>query len=30
MLTTDLFITIISLCIACFALGYTVGSKSKK
>ena len=30
MLTTDLFIAIISLCIAGFALGYTVGSKSKK
>ena len=30
MLTTDLFIAIISLCIACFALGYTVASKSKK
>ena len=30
MLTTDLFIAIISLCIACFALGYNVGSKSKK
>ena len=28
MLTTDLFIAIISLCITCFALGYTVGSKS--
>ena len=28
MLTTELFITIISLCITCFALGYTVGSKS--
>ena len=28
MLTTVLFITIISLCITCFALGYTVGSKS--
>ena len=30
MLTTDLLIAIISLCIACYALGYTVGSKSKK
>ena len=30
MLTTDLFIAIISLCLTCFALGYTVGSKSKK
>ena len=30
MLTTDLFITIISLYITCFALGYTVGSKSNK
>ena len=28
MLTTDLFIAIISLCITCFALGYSVGSKS--
>ena len=28
MLTTDLFIAIISLCITCFALGYTIGSKS--
>ena len=28
MLTTDLFIAIISLCMTCFALGYTVGSKS--
>ena len=28
MLTTELFIVIISLCITCFALGYTVGSKS--
>ena len=28
MLTTELFITIISLCITSFALGYTVGSKS--
>ena len=28
MLTTELFIAIISLCITCFALGYTVGSKS--
>ena len=27
MLTTELFIAIISLCITCFALGYTVGSK---
>lgn len=30
MLTTELFIAIISLCITCFALGYTVGSKSNK
>jgi hypothetical protein len=28
MLTTELFIAIISLCITCFALGYTLGSKS--
>ena len=28
MLTTELFIAIISLCITCFALGYTVGSES--
>ncbi len=28
MLTTDLFIAIISLCITCFALGYSVGTKS--
>ena len=28
MLTTELFIAIISLCITCFALGYSVGSKS--
>ena len=28
MLTTELFIAIISLCITCFALGYTVGCKS--
>ena len=28
MLTTDLFTAIISLCITCFALGYSVGSKS--
>ena len=28
MLTTDLFIAIISLCITCVALGYSVGSKS--
>lgn len=28
MLTTDLFIAIISLCITCFALGYAVASKS--
>ena len=28
MLTTELFIAIISLCITCFALGYAVGSKS--
>lgn len=30
MLTTELFIAIISLCITCFALGYTVGSKSRR
>ena len=30
MLTTELFIAIISFCITCFALGYTVGSKSNK
>ena len=30
MLTTELFIAIISLCITCFALGYTVGYKSRK
>lgn len=30
MLTTELFVAIISLCITSFALGYTVGSKSKK
>ena len=28
MLTTDLFIAIVSLCLTCFALGYPVGSKS--
>lgn len=28
MLTTEFFIAIISLCIACFALGYTIGSRS--
>ena len=28
MLTTDLFIAIVSLCLTCIALGYTVGSKS--
>lgn len=28
MLTTELFIAIISLCVTCFALGYTVGSRS--
>lgn len=28
MLTTDLFIAIVSLCLTFFALGYTVGSKS--
>ena len=28
MLTTELFVAIISLCIACFALGYAIGSKS--
>ena len=27
MLTTELFIAIIGLCISCFALGYTIGSK---
>ena len=30
MLTTELFISIISLCITCFALGYTIGSQSNK
>lgn len=30
MLTTELFIAIISLCLTCFALGYTVGSRSDK
>jgi hypothetical protein len=30
MLTTELFIAIISLCITCFALGYAIGSKSEK
>lgn len=30
MLTTELFIAIISLCITCFALGYAVGTKSNK
>ena len=30
MLTTELFIAIISLCITCFALGYSIGSKSRK
>lgn len=30
MLTTELFIAILSLCLTCFALGYTIGSKSKK
>lgn len=29
MLTTETFIAIISLCLTCFALGYTVGSKGK-
>ncbi|CDB78970.1 putative uncharacterized protein [Coprococcus sp. CAG:131] len=29
MLTTELFIAIISLCLTCFNLGYAVGSKSK-
>ena len=28
MLTTDLFIAIVSLYLTCYALGYTVGSKS--
>lgn len=28
MLTTELFIAIVSLCITCFALGYNLGSKS--
>ena len=28
MLTTDLFIAIVSLCLTCYALGCTVGSKS--
>ena len=28
MLSKELIITIIRLCITCFALGYTVGSKS--
>ena len=28
LITTELFIAIISLCITCFALGYTVGCKS--
>ena len=30
MLTTELFIAIISLCITCFALGYAIGSKGEK
>ena len=30
MLTTELFIAIISLCITCFALGYNLGSKSNE
>ena len=30
MLTTDLFISILSLCITCFALGYSIGSSSNK
>ena len=30
MLTTDLFISILSLCITCFALGYAMGSESNK
>ena len=29
MLTTELFIAIISLCLTCFNLGYAVGSRSK-
>ncbi len=28
MLTTELFISILSLCITCFALGYSIGSSS--
>ena len=28
MLSVELFIAIIGLCIECFALGYTMGSKS--
>ena len=28
MLTTELSIAIISLCITCFALGYSVGSRN--
>ena len=27
MLTTELFVAITGLCITCFALGYTIGSK---
>ncbi len=30
MLTTELFIAILSLCLTFFSLGYTIGSKSKK
>ena len=30
MLTTELFIAILSLCLTSFALGYTIGSKGKK
>ncbi len=30
MLTMELFLATLSLCITCFALGYTIGSKSKK
>ncbi len=28
MLSAELFIAVIGLCIECFALGYTMGSKS--
>jgi len=30
MLTTELFIAILSLCLTCFTLSYTIGSKGKK